>query len=105
MKDFRFYADYGHAKGKRQGGDAPNCLALHTDPWYSKIQDHEIITDCIAATFSHPNSGVCTTGVSRGYLREACKRISEAEARRMHPSLFAFLATCEHAAQAASINS
>ena len=91
MKGFRFYADYGHAKGKRQGGDAPNCIALATDPGQSWVRDHEILTECIAAVFSHANSGVCSTSCSRSYLQESCKRISEAEARRLHPALFAHL--------------
>lgn len=89
MDGIRFYADYGSKKAKRRGGDAPNALGILIDA--KRFEDKDVMYDAVAAVFDHKNSGVATTGVSRGYLRESCKRISESEARRIHPNLFALL--------------
>lgn len=89
MNGVRFYADYSNKKAKRKGGDAPNALAIFVDA--SQVEDGERTYDAVAAMFEHKNSGVGSTGVSRGYLRESCKRISEDEARRIHPNLFVLL--------------
>jgi hypothetical protein len=43
------------------------------------------------AIFDWPNSPVAGTGVSLDYLRQKCKRISEAQARTIHPVLFEWL--------------
>ncbi len=44
--------------------------------------------EAIAALFEQPNSPVAGTGVALDYLRQKCKRISEAKARTIHPALF-----------------
>lgn len=81
MNGVRFYFDYGSAKAKRQGGDAPNALALLV------ANGCRSTWDAIAALTDEPNSPVCGTGVSPEYLREACKRVSQTEAYRVHPAL------------------
>jgi hypothetical protein len=44
--------------------------------------------EALAALFVRPNSPVAGTGVALGYVRQKCKRISEAQARTIHPALF-----------------
>lgn len=89
MKGTRFYADYGTKQAKRKGGDAPNALVIFTDA--KQVQDGDLVYDAVAAVFDRPNSGVAATGVSRAYLRECCKRISESEAFRIRPNLKALV--------------
>jgi len=90
----RFYADYGDKRTKRSGGDAPNAIAVYGEPY--KIRGDTMI-EAIAALTSEPNSHVCGTSASLGYLRESCKRISEAEAYRIHPRLRAYMALASSA--------
>lgn len=90
MKGVRFYFDYGSAKAKRKGGDAPNALAA----LLSIGTDGSGFVDVMAALTDEPNSPICGTTASREYIREACKRVSEAEAYRVHPNLRARM---EHA--------
>lgn len=86
MKHFRFYADYGSKQAKRKGGDAPNAIALI--PENSWISGGSIVTEGLVALFETPDSPVNGGGVGQEYLRDCCKRISEAAARRIHPELF-----------------
>lgn len=94
MKGLRFYADYGDAQSKRRGGDAPNALAVYGDPY---VVRGDTMIECAGAITSEPNSHVCGTSASLSYLRGSCKRISEAEAYRIHPRLRAYLASASDA--------
>lgn len=47
--------------------------------------------DAIGAVYSHADSGVASVGASPDYLRKLCKRVSEAKAREIHPTLFRVL--------------
>jgi|HubBroStandDraft_6_1064221.scaffolds.fasta_scaffold374411_2 hypothetical protein len=87
MKGIRFYADYGDKQAKRLGNAAPNAVAvyLHTE--------HNGAIECAAALTHSANSLVCSTSASFGYLREACKRVSEDEAYHIHPRLREYLKT------------
>lgn len=85
MRGVRFYADYGTPAAKRKGGDAPNALAIFEDAKTAASDGPQY--DAIAALTDMRNSDVASTGVSSGYLRTCCKRISEAEAYRIHPQL------------------
>lgn len=49
----------------------------------------EVHFDAIASVFDHPNSAVCSTGTTAGYLRARAVRIDEDLARKLHPALFA----------------
>lgn len=84
----RYYADYGNKKAKRKGGDAPNALVIFNENG-RYISSGSVCYEGIAAVFEHANSGVAGTGTSLDYLRESCKRISKAEAFRIHPALAA----------------
>lgn len=88
MRGVRFYADYGDKRAKRRGGDAPNAIAVYGDTFVIR---GDAMIEAIAALTSECNSSVCGTSASLGYLRESCKRISEAEAYRIHPRLRAYL--------------
>lgn len=103
MKGYRFYADYSSKAHKRadttprhvrKDGPTPkpasNVVAV-----YLGDDGRELYNgggyDCATGIFDTPDSPVATSGVSPGYLRERCRRISEAEARRIHPRMFEYL--------------
>ncbi len=60
------------------------ALVLNGSYWSSGT----ICYEAIAAVFDWPNALVTGTGVACDYLRQKCKRISEATARTLHPALF-----------------
>lgn len=93
MKGYKFYLEFPSAKVKRKSGKANTghsgtVIALATDPEFTYIRNGGIVTEGLAAVFLNPNSPVNWGSVSWDYLREKCKRISEAEAREIHPNLF-----------------
>ena len=94
MKDFRFYLEYPSLKDKRKGtrkslgNHLGTCVAV-SKSFY--IQNGEIYNECGGGIFEKPDS-VCTwTACTDGYLRDKCKRISEKQAREIHPNLFKYL--------------
>jgi len=98
MKGFIFYLEYPTNKDKRAGtrknpgNHSGNVLAIILNEekrpyWIAGTMQQE----CIAAIFSHANSDVCKTSCHVRYLRKNCKRISEAQARTIHPKLFQYL--------------
>lgn len=95
MKDFRFYLEYPNQKEKRKatrknlGNHSGNCLAVYTDKDYL-LPDRKSI-EAIGAVLFNENSPCCGTFVSFDYLRSSCKRISEKQAREIHPNLFNYL--------------
>ena len=107
MKWYRFYADYPSNSAKRKDAmsprykrkdgptpaPAPNVIAVETDgpnvPY--RIQQGRAVADCTLGVFDIPNSDVAGSQVDFDYLRERCRRISETEARRIHPRLFQYL--------------
>ncbi|KKN85800.1 hypothetical protein LCGC14_0276070 [marine sediment metagenome] len=99
MIGVRFYLDYVSAQRKRKGQHAGNVIAAHVitsgRSWshvgtVSKGETGKILfsVECIAAVYASPNSPVCSSSVSRTYLQESCKFISEGKAREIHPALF-----------------
>jgi hypothetical protein len=98
MKGVRFYAEYPSAKEKRNatrkelGNHSGNVVALFYDfiSWYNRGDGISTFSGCdaLAGVFDEPNSPVATTTVGFEYLRERCKRISEEQAREIHPELF-----------------
>ena len=89
MKYTRFYLEYPNktenhkATRKNLGKHEGNVLALFFEN-YSPFGTY----DCLSATFFYPNSPVSSGGVNREYLTDNCKRISEKQARKIHPALF-----------------
>jgi len=103
MKGYRFYADYSSKLHKRMdttqrhvrpGGPTPNPAA-NAIAVILGDDGRELFNgkgyDCLTGIFDRPNSDVATSGVTPDYLRKRCRRISEAEARRIHPAIFTYL--------------
>jgi hypothetical protein len=90
MKGYRFYEEFETNAKKRKRISGGNVVALLLDergrPYWNGTT-----YDCISAVYSHPNSGVASTGASPDYLAKNCRRISEEDARRIHPVLFRWL--------------
>ena len=84
MNGIRFYLEFPNKSKCRPGGTVVAALVLNGSYWSSGT----ICYEAIAAVFDWPNSPVAGTGVALDYLRQKCKRISEAKARSIHPVLF-----------------
>lgn len=90
MRGFRFYLEYASAADKRKGKHAGNVFALCLDekPQYSRDALGNWTQGGFGSVFAWSDSPVCYCATSLERLRKECKRISEAEARRIHPALF-----------------
>lgn len=86
MKGVRFYLDHASKKDKRKGVNEGNVTAVFTDMGYYS-QDRWCFA-AIGALHYYPNSPVASTAASIEWLRDNGKRISEKEAREIHPELF-----------------
>lgn len=90
MKGYRFYEEFPSNAAKRKRQSAGHVVALVLDERRQPLWNgHQY--DCIAGVFDTPNCGVASTGVSPEFLRKNCRRVSEAEARKIHPVLFKWL--------------
>jgi hypothetical protein len=95
MNGIKFFLEYENKteknKGTRKnpGNHSGNVVAVLDDTL--RINKDGAHYDAIGAVFFTRNSGVGSTSVHNDYLREKCKRISEKQAREIHPSLFSFL--------------
>jgi len=91
MKGYKFFLEYPNAKAKRAatraalGNHAGNVIATFGDP-YPTANGAQI--EALSAVFSGDNSPVAVGAVALEYLSERCKRISEGQARAIHPELF-----------------
>jgi hypothetical protein len=96
MKDFKFYLEYPDNKSKRKatrknlGNHSGNCLAVFNDVRAHILPDYKNI-EAIGAVFYTRNSDCCFTSVGFDYISERCKRISEQQAKKIHPKLFDYL--------------
>ena len=87
MKGYRFYEELEN-KGKEAETSEGNVVAVMlNDNSHARLVTGAV-DEAMVALFDKPNSPVCSGSVSWGYLRENCKRISEAKAREIHPRLF-----------------
>ena len=109
MELVRFYLEYPSAKEKNRRPAASrkhtgNVIAAYLEPggkdgrnlgehsyFLGVFRDGELMIEGASALFDHPNSVVCSGSVAWTYLRERCVRISEKEAREIHPNLFLYL--------------
>lgn len=95
MKGFHFFLEYANKteKNKATRKDPKNHRGTVIAVMYENeyripgTDQHE----AIASVQDIPNSSVCHTSASYGYLREKCLRISEKQAREIHPALFSVL--------------
>jgi hypothetical protein len=85
MKQTTFYHEF---KDKRRGQGSGNCVATF-GPW--SLCGGKLMRDAVAGIFDQPNTPVCITTVSKDYLRDICRRVSERAARKLHPQLFVYL--------------
>lgn len=91
MKGIRFYQEFDSKSKTRPTG---NCLAVLagniTDAPGNGIffSGKTACYEAIAGLFDHADSAVAVTSVAVDYLREKCKRVPEAKARKIHPALF-----------------
>jgi len=95
MKGYTFYLEYPSQAEKRKatrkhpGNHSGNVIATF-GTWFTGGSSGAMI-ECVSAVYEWPNSAVCSSSVSISYIRERCKRISEAQAREIHPRLFDYL--------------
>jgi hypothetical protein len=92
MKGIRFYLEYPEGENpkkytrKNPGKHSGTVLAvLHENSW---LRGSEWFVEAIGALQDMENSPACGTNVSALYIQENTKRISEEQAREIHPALF-----------------
>ncbi len=92
MKGIRFYLEYPSAAEKRKA--TRQALGNHSGNVIATFEGTEAVgrqglqVDALAALQDVPNCPVAGTVVSLDYIQERGKRISEAQARKIHPELF-----------------
>lgn len=87
MKDYRFYIEYSTPRNKRKNHNGINCIAVYTDKDAANPGHYM----ALSAVLAHPEpntSALCWGEVSYEYLISNCKRVSEQQARLIHPHLF-----------------
>jgi len=84
MSGICFYQEFSDRSKLRSAGTIIAALVCNGHYWTSG----KVCYEAIAGLFDRPNSPVAGTGVACDYLRQKCKRISEAKARTIHPALF-----------------
>lgn len=95
MKGFIFYLEFPTAQAKRKAtrknltGHSGNCIAVTSDRAEQIAQWR--VNKCypaFTAVRDIPNDPCCFNPVNVDYLKEFCKRISEAQSSEIHPNLF-----------------
>ena len=91
MNHIHFYLDHETAQDKRHGHHMGNVTAVFTDTGrVSREFDGTYGYDAVGAVYCSPNSLVASTSVSITWIQQKGKRISEVQARDIHPNLFAY---------------
>lgn len=97
MKGVRFYLEYKTPTEKNKGTRANpgnhmgTVVAAFVDNGLYKCGQGEHCYDAVGGLHSYENSPVVSTSASLDYLKENCLRISEEQAREIHPRLFEVL--------------
>lgn len=87
MKGYRFYKEYDSPQDKRK--DKPNGNVFATDEYQSPFRSEwGWNISGYGSVYPEPDSPCVYTSASMDWLRTCCKRISEHEAREIHPNLF-----------------
>jgi hypothetical protein len=84
MSGICFYQEFRDQSKRSSAGTIVAALVCNGLYWSSG----KFCYEAVAGLFDRPNSPVAGTGVALDYLRQKCKRISEAKARTIHPALF-----------------
>lgn len=92
MKGYRFYKEYDSPVDKRKDKPNGNVFATWGEPYIG--QEHELFIEGYGAVFYDPNSPCSFTSAQLAWVRDYCKRISEREAREIHPNLFRRIEEC-----------
>lgn len=92
MKGIRFYLEYPSAADKRKAtrpelGNHSGLVIAILEGTEQVTKDGPII-DALSGLSERPDAPVMGGAVSLEYLRERTKRISEQQARIIHPELF-----------------
>jgi hypothetical protein len=96
MKNFQFFLEYESNKNKRKGtrkqlgNHTGNCIAIFL-PTKSEQYSINKCYEAASAVFYVRNSDLNWGCVSPEYLIDRCKRISEKQAKEIHPKLFEYL--------------
>ena len=87
MKGYIFYLEYDTPKHKKENKNNGNCLAVLKET--KRFNNNDVMFDAFGAVQNCIADCVHITShnVSKGYLRENCKRISFAVAEAIHPNL------------------
>ena len=93
MNGYKFYLEYPSTKDKRQGTRKElknHCNSVIAISWnnYRITNDGIMYDGIVGQTFTTVNPYVGSSNVHSGYLKTLCKRISEKQAREIHPNLF-----------------
>jgi hypothetical protein len=84
MTGIRFYEEFNDRSKRKASGTVVAALVLNG----TYGSGSKVCCEAIAGLFDQPDSPVAGTGVALDYLRQRCRRISEIEARAIHPALF-----------------
>ena len=95
MKGYIFYLEFPTAQARRKAtrknltGHSGNCIAVSSDK-QEQIEQWRVdkCYPAFTAVQDIPNNQCCFNPVSPEYLLSNCKRMSEAQAREIHPNLF-----------------
>jgi hypothetical protein len=92
MKDIRFYQEFENKSKTRPTGNVVAIEVGNTGNGFTSygayIRNGQVLFEALSAIFDYADSAVAYGAVAQDYLRERCKKISEAKARAIHPALF-----------------
>ena len=97
MRGYRFYLEHDSPQDKRKGKHNGNVFAAYLGRTKGTagngifFSQNGAMCEGTGAVYFEPNSPVCGCSASLDWLRTNCKRILEANARRIHPRLFEYL--------------
>lgn len=90
MKGIRFYEEFETARDKRARQSTGNVLAVIAENGVF-MSGRIACYEAVGAVYYWPNSACASTSVAVDILRARFRRISEEQARALHPRLFDYL--------------
>lgn len=91
---YALYLEHDTEEDRREGKHNGNVTALYLDNGTYRCDTGAVADTCYEAAsgvFVYPNSPCQSTSVSVAWLRDCCRPIREATARKIHPRLFEYL--------------
>jgi hypothetical protein len=85
MEDIRFYEEFVDEKTRKISQGTVVAALVGNGPFTSGTTP---CYEAMSGVYMQPNSPVATSSVAIKYLKENCRRVSEARARQIHPALF-----------------